>query len=255
MCMEKSERERERKSLNFIHSYAKWNEKSTRAKQLVIEVEMCESRKNKERKTHKHIYTKIQWERAPITTMAMEDRNEAKRTCAPVTNGIVGKMMMMVMVMMMMMFYFAPRIFVVYISFNSAVHWALFLLLSFPNLFQQQHLCEQNNSLICLILISTFSFCFIFPTFNTLQILIYRIYIQICTELHRRWVCARVHIGLSILHVSCFSAFTFYNSYIDGFLFRSWPFKYMHTLLICLYTQKPHFIQFSFDELYAHLQR
>lgn len=60
MCVR--ERETERESLNFVHSYAKWNEKSTRAEQLVIEEEMYEKKK---RRRLTYIHTKKLNENGP----------------------------------------------------------------------------------------------------------------------------------------------------------------------------------------------
>lgn len=108
-------------------------------------------------------------------------------------------------------------------------------------------------------------FVYFLFAFNTLQILMYiiRMYVQM-NVLHQRWVCARVHIGLSILHVSSFmfllSCTMHSHIPIDGFLFRSWPNNYLHTL--GAREREPHFIQFLFDELCTlcwchsvHLQR
>lgn len=116
------------------------------------------------------------------------------------------------MVMMMMMFYFAPRIFVVFIPpFNSAVHWALFLS-PIRTCFSRTciYASEQNNSLICLILIFH-SYTLLFLHIQHFADSNIRTYTNECV-LHRRWVCARVHIGLSILHVSSFMFLLSYSA-------------------------------------------
>lgn len=64
-------------------------------------------------------------------------------------------------------------------------------------------------------------------------------------------MCTRAHWTFNI---ACFIFLLSYtllcDVHIDGFLFRSWPFNYMHTHT---HTYKPHFIQFLLDELYAVL--
>lgn len=139
--------------------------------------------------------------------------------------------------MMMMMFYFAPRIFVVFMPCHST---APFIELSFarcPNLFQP-YMHAYASKITHLFVSFSFSYSIRLLFFLLLHIQHFadsniRIYKWMCS-IRQWWVCARVHIGLSILHVSSFMFLLSYDMLcrrisIDGFLFRSWPFNYMHS--------------------------